>query len=84
MGAVRGELGGDSACWWPFIGLKGLTREASRQGRDEKMILKRGGITEVEWDSMNDALKGLGRRQLALKLWLAATAKEARATDTCT
>ena len=32
---VGGELGADSATWWPLIGVRGLTREASRQGRDE-------------------------------------------------
>ena len=45
------------------------------------MILTREDLWGAKWVFMRDALKEMERRELALKLWLAATAKDTKSPD---
>ena len=86
--SIGGEVDADSGSWWSFIEKHGLTNEASRQGWDETitqmqdwLIYNPSDLAGTRWDFMEEALKNAEHRQLALKLWLTATAKDPAATD---
>ena len=86
--SIGGEVDADSGSWWSFIEKRGLTNEASRQGWDETvtqmqdwLIYNPSDLAGTRWDFMEEALKTAERRQLALKLWLTATAKDPATTD---
>ena len=86
--SIGGEADADSGSWWSFIEKHGLKNEASRQGWDETitqmqdwLIYNPNDLAGTRWDFMEEALKNAERRQLALKLWLAATVKDQAAGD---
>ena len=86
--SVGGEVDVHSANEWPFIEKQGLTKEASGHGWDETIMQMQAwlisnpeGLGEARRDFMNNVLTDPQRRRLALKLWLAAGAKEPLATD---
>ena len=45
------------------------------------LIFNPNDLAEAKWDLMDDVLSDAQHRQLALKLWLASTAKEPMASD---
>ena len=86
-GAVGGEVDADSTSSLAFLERKGLTREASRQGRDETftqlqqwLIPEATDPSEVGWDFFGGVLRNSGRRRLTLKLRMSATSAEPMAS----
>ena len=86
--SVGGEVDVFPTSWSPFIEEKGRSKEATRQGWGQTitklkdwLIRNPNDLAEAKWGLMNTALSDAQRRQLALKLWKAATAKEPMASD---
>ena len=78
----------DSLGWSASIELKGLTKEASKQGWDEAStklqdgsILNPSDLSEATWESMENVLRNEERKQHTLKIWLAARAEEPMVSD---
>ena len=78
----------DSGSWWSFSEKHGLENEASRQGWDETisqmqdwLIYNPNDLAGTRWDFLEEVLKNAEHRQLAWKLWLAATAEDPAAGD---
>ena len=87
-GAVGGEVDADSTTSLPFLERKGLTRESSRQGRDETftqlqqwLIPEATDPSEVGWGFVGDVLRNSGRRQFTSKLRMSAASAEPMASD---
>ena len=83
--AVGGEVDACSSSWRAFVWLKGLTKEvffaAITQMRDWS-ISNSTDSSEAKWGIMSSLLRDADRRQLPVKLWLTATAKDPAASGT--
>ena len=86
--AFQREPGEDAAIWRLFLELNGLTREALTQywGRmatqfQEWMVSNPQELQDSWRGPMNGVLSATEQRQLALKLWLASTAKGTQPSD---
>ena len=87
-GAIGDQLDADSSKWWTFLEEKGIMNTASRQGWEAVIVRLRSwlicnpkDLTETRWGFMDDVLQNDEHKQLTLKLWLAATAKQTAASD---
>ena len=86
--AVGGAVDADSSSWWACLELKGPTKEASQQGCGDAraqmrdwLISNPTDLSEDEGGYIANVLRDADHRQLAPKLWLAATAEKPMASD---
>ena len=86
--AAGGQVDADSSSWRTFVEEKGLINGASGQGRRETiprlrewLVSNPTDLSQTRWGFAGDVLQNEEKRQLTLKLWLAATARSPLASD---